>query len=232
MTKKIKTKKIVIGLSGGLDSTSLLGLLLGRGYEVHCCSFTYGSKHNKYENAAVLNIIKYYEDRGYPVILHTFNLTEAFKDFQSNLLKTGGPIPEGNYNDKTMALTIVPGRNMIFAAIMAGLAESIEAEAIGLGVHAGDHEIYPDCRPEFVKALNKTIQFSTNKKVEVLTPFLYDDKAFILHEGYHGEVKIPYELTRTCYKDQQDSCGKCGSCNERLLAFKKLGIEDPIKYEE
>jgi 7-cyano-7-deazaguanine synthase in queuosine biosynthesis len=142
--------KIVIGLSGGMDSATLLGYFLNEGHEVHTCSFQYGSKQNKYEEIAVAKILEYYYKNGYPVVSHKINLEPAFRDFQSNLLKTGGEIPEGHYEDESMKLTVVPGRNLIFMSIMAGLAESIGANVIALGVHSGDH-----CLPHYESILTK-----------------------------------------------------------------------------
>jgi 7-cyano-7-deazaguanine synthase len=165
------------------------------------------------------------------VHLHEFNLTDAFGDFNSNLLKSGGDIPEGHYEEESMKLTVVPGRNLIFSAIMAGLAESIGAEDIALGVHSGDHAIYPDCRPDFIISLAETVKASSDGKVKVRTPLLFEDKTSILRIGHSLNPPVPYKLTRTCYKDQELSCGKCGSCQERLEAFGKLGIKDPIDYE-
>jgi 7-cyano-7-deazaguanine synthase len=226
-------RKIVMGLSGGMDSCTLLGLLLEQGAEVLCCSFYYGSKHNVYERTAVMKIILHYKSLGFPVHLFPFDLTEAFKLSSSDLLLTGGKIPEGHYNDENMKSTVVPGRNMIFASIMAGLAESVGADAIALGVHSGDHHIYPDCRAEFIKALDTAIYLSSDRKVQVITPLINHTKTTILMMGYSDFVhKVPYELTRTCYKDQVLSCGKCGSCRERLEAFEHLMIEDPIPYEK
>lgn len=151
-------------------------------------------------------------------------------DFSSNLLLAcGQEIPEGPYQEESMKKTIVPGRNLIFAAIMAGLAESVGASAIALAVHSGDHAIYPDCRPEFIKALDSVIYLSSSRKVEVIAPFLNQDKADILRVGIR--LQVPYNLTRSCYKNQDTSCGKCGTCIERLEAFQKIGIQDPIKYQ-
>jgi len=224
-------KKIVIGLSGGMDSATLLGILLEQGYEVHCCTFYYGSKHNKWENRAAENIIDFYQAQDSPVFGYVINLVEAFKEFSSNLLLSGEEIPEGHYNDENMKKTVVPNRNMILTSVMVGLAESIGAEAVALGVHSGDHHIYPDCRLEFIKALDTTVYLSTDKKVEIITPLIEDNKTSILQKGYSLLIKVPYFLTRTCYKDQQLSCGKCGSCQERLEAFKNINLKDPITYE-
>jgi len=224
-------RKIVLGLSGGMDSATLIGLYLSQGFEVHACSFIYGSKHGKYENKAAEEIVTFYHDEGFPVFWRNFDLKQPFLNFKSNLLLTGGPIPEGHYEAPSMAQTVVPGRNMIFASIMAGYAESIGAEAIALGVHAGDHAIYPDCRPDFIEALRNTIEISTEGKVDVWTPLLYEDKARILKIGLALTPPVPYHLTRTCYKDQELSCGVCGSDVERLTAFSQIGIEDPIQYE-
>lgn len=225
-------KKIVIGLSGGMDSATLLGILLEQDTEVHCCTFYYGSKHGKWENRAAEDIIDFYQVRKMPVFGYPIDLQKVFVDFSSNLLLSGGEIPEGHYEAETMKKTIIPGRNLIFASVMAGLAESIGATEIALGVHLGDHHIYPDCRREFIKALDTAIYLSSDRKVEIITPLIHLDKSLILKKGYTLLPPIPYELTRTCYKNQVLSCGKCGSCTERLEAFTSLGTEDPIKYEK
>lgn len=224
-------KKVVMGLSGGMDSTTLLGMLLNEGVEVHACHFQYGSKHNFWEFQAVNNIINYYKTLGILIILHPISLEGIFADFKSNLLQSGGAIPEGHYEAESMKLTVVPGRNMIFASIMAGLAESIEARAIALGVHSGDHHIYPDCRAEFISSLKETIVLSTDRKVDVIAPLIAEDKTSILEIGYALPITVPYHLTRTCYKDQQYSCKKCGACQERLEAYKNIGRDDPITYK-
>jgi len=114
---------------------------------------------------------------------------------------------------------------------MAGLAESIGAEQVALGVHSGDHHIYPDCRKEFITALNQTIKESTEGKVEVITPLIDDNKTSILERGFRMDPKVPYGMTRTCYTDNPFACGKCGSCVERLEAFENLKIKDPIQYQ-
>lgn len=223
--------KVVMGLSGGMDSATLLGKALHHGDEVEACIFTYGSKHNPYENHAAFKIIEFYQKKGFPVSGHFFDLSEIMKEFNSALLMSGEEIPEGHYNDDNMKKTVVPGRNLIFSSIMAGLAESVEAAGIALGVHSGDHHIYPDCRPDFIGSLSEAIGYSSDGKLKVYTPFIDMDKTSILLLGYSLSPNVPYELTRTCYKNQELSCGKCGSCTERLEAFANINRKDPIVYE-
>jgi len=217
-------QKIVMALSGGMDSATCLGYFLNQGADVVCLGFTYGAKHNQYENEAATAIAEHY---GVPY--NRIDLTKTMEGFKSNLLKTGGDIPEGHYTDQSMSLTVVPARNIIFLSIMAGYAESVGAGKISIGIHQGDHAIYADCRTEFYKAMDTAIFLGTDKKVEIVAPFINEDKTGILKIGL--DINVPYHLTRTCYKDQPLSCGKCGSCVERLEAFNNIGLNDPIKYE-
>jgi 7-cyano-7-deazaguanine synthase len=219
-------EKMVISVSGGIDSTTVLAKYIEEGYDIYPVAFYYGSKHNKYENAAIEEICKHYNiyDR-----FKLIKLTALSGLLESNLMLTGDDIPEGHYNDATMSATVVPGRNLIFISILAGYAESIGAKYIGMGMHSGDHHIYADCRPEFVEAANKTIKLSSDGKVELKVPFLNVDKSKVVAEGI--ALSAPYELTRTCYKDQEVSCGRCGSCCERIEAFELNGVMDPIEYE-
>lgn len=216
--------KAVMALSGGMDSSTLLAYLLNSGNQVECVSFVYGSKHNRYERTSAEQIADFYK-----APLHRFDLSSIMGGFDSDLLKTGGDIPEGHYTDSSMSRTVVPGRNMIFLSILAGVAWSEGASKIALGIHAGDHAIYPDCRMEFYKAMDSAIYLGTDRRVEMAAPFVEWDKTKILQWGIpHG---VPYGLTRTCYKDQQLSCGKCGACCERLEAFSNIGQSDPARYE-
>ena len=217
-------KKIVLALSGGMDSSTLLAYLLDKGFEVIPVTFEYGSKHNRYEYSACLQIARHYNLK----IAQCFDLTNIMSQFKSNLLKSGGDIPEGHYTDVSMNKTVVPGRNIIFLSILSGFAWSVEASQIAIGIHKGDHAIYPDCRPQFYTAMKATIQYGTGGMIELIAPFLNHDKTQILKAGL--KLEVPYELTRTCYKEQWQACGKCGSCNERIGAFKNNGVLDPIKY--
>lgn len=223
--------KALIALSGGMDSATLLGVLLHEGKDVHCIIFRYPSKHNEHEIKSAIALVEYYKNLTFSVHYRIFDLTSVFTMFDSNLLMQGDAIPEGHYANENMKLTVVPGRNAIFTTIMAGYAESKGIGAIYLGVHSGDHAIYPDCRPDFIQSIGETVKLSSGGTVEVFAPFLVDDKASILEQGYSLKFPVPYELTRTCYKDQKLSCGKCGSCNERLEAFSLINKVDPIEYE-
>lgn len=214
----------VLSLSGGMDSGTLLAYCLNKYERVLAVGFSYGSKHNLYEQGCARRLCEHYN-----VEMIHIDLTTVGLHLQSNLLSSGGPIPEGHYESESMKLTVVPGRNMIFAAILAGIAESRGASVVAMGVHSGDHAIYPDCRPEFVLAMADAIQQATDKKVTLVAPFITDNKFTILRWGF--EHSVPYQLTRTCYKAQPLACGKCGACQERLEAFRLHGRRDPVLYE-
>lgn len=217
--------KVVLSLSGGLDSTTVLAWLVQNDYQVICTSFYYGSKHNTYENEAAIQIANFY---GVP--LHHLDISGVMQGFKSDLLLKGGDIPEGHYTDQTMDRTVVPGRNIIFLSILAGLAWSVEASDIAIGIHQGDHAIYADCRREFYKAMDTAIYLGTDQRVSILAPFVETDKVGIVKWGLAH--KVPFKLTRTCYKNQPLACGKCGSCVERLEAFAINKTKDPIQYED
>lgn len=218
--------KVVLGLSGGMDSTTLLAYYLDKGFEVLPISFNYGSKHNQYENKAAVEVAKYYG-----LDLRYIELDFISSLFRSNLLKSGGDIPEGHYQASNMSQTVVPGRNVIFISIMMGYAWSHDANIVAVGVHAGDHQIYEDCRAGFVAAMNAAVIAGSGDRVRLDAPFQYLDKTGILKVGYGLKKPVPYHLTRTCYKDQELSCGKCGSCQERLESFANNGVIDPIRYK-
>ena len=217
-------KNAVLSLSGGIDSATTLAWLLMNSYKVHAVSFYYGSKHNEYENKSAKKIAHHYN-----IPLIEINLAQTMKDFKSALLLTGNDIPEGHYADKSMQQTVVPARNIIFLSVLAGYAESINADSVATGIQQGYDTIYPDCRKEFLKAMDLSIYLGTDKKVQLVTPFVDADKATIVQWGLKNNV--PYHLTRTCFKNQDTACGKCGSCVKRLEAFFLNGTTDPLVYE-
>lgn len=216
-------RSAILSLSGGLDSTTVLAWLLDAGIQPLCYWFDYGSKHNPFERDAVQNVARYYG-----VSVTALDLREGFRGLRSNLLLSGGDIPEGHYTDASMSQTVVPGRNLIFLSYAAAVAESTGASHVALGVHQGDHAIYPDCRREFIKAADSVVYLSSGGKVQVLAPFLDGSKVDIVRWGLDHQV--PYIFTRTCYKNQSHPCGKCGSCVERLEAFHLNGTHDPVAY--
>ena len=216
--------KVILSLSGGLDSAVLLASLFAKGHEILAVTFDYGSKHGEYEIKAAKSLAAWFG-----VKHQVMDVSGIFSGFNSALLKVDSrAIPEGHYEDVTMKQTVVPCRNMIFATILAGLAQSLLYDAVYLGIHAGDHAIYPDCRPEFKARLNEAIVAATEGEVSLLAPFINMTKGSIVYEG--KKIGAPFELTRTCYKNQELPCGVCGSCCERLTAFEENGMVDPVQY--
>ncbi len=219
--------KTLVLLSGGMDSVTAL-------YHTHRSesndavvglSFDYGSKHNARE-------IPYAAEhcRKLGIEHRVVKLDVMSQWFQSNLLKSGGEIPEGHYQESSMKQTVVPFRNGIMLSIAAGMAESMELEGIVIAAHSGDHAIYPDCREPFMQAMGEAIREGTYARLEILAPFLSMTKKEILQEGL--KLGVDYSLTWSCYKGQLIQCGKCGTCVERREAFQLAGVEDPTVYEE
>ena len=218
--------KIVISLSGGLDSTVLCATLLAEGqyHPVLPVFFRYGSKHGQWEEEAARRVAEYFS-----LQLTLIDLCAAFSHTTSVLLAADTrPIPKAAYDCENMQQTLVPGRNLIFASFLAAIAETRQAVALALATHTGDHCLYPDCRPSFNAALARAIMESSDGKVRLLTPFSAMDKAAIVAQGIR--LGAPFALTRSCYTHHNLSCGTCGTCRERLAAFAANGIADPLAY--
>lgn len=240
-----KTKHAVISCSGGLDSTCLLMQLIADGYQVHVLQFDYGSKQNKTEYRTFQKVLDILSDKEIKIDYHHCDLSNIMGKFYSSLTRSDIDSPDGHYADENMKVTVVPNRNAVFASIIYGYALSIaKAEncdvVISMGVHGGDHTIYPDCRPEFVDSLYKSFAMGNwdSEKVTLNFPFLNMSKAGVLASGVKSceELGIAWERimgnTITCYKPDSDgrSCGKCGSCTERLEAFAINNLKDVISY--
>lgn len=218
-------KKAIVSLSGGMDSSVLLAHSISLGWECQAVGFQYGSKHNEYEHEAGYAVANHYN-----VPFRIIPLHAIMQNFKSALMERDKrEIPEGHYEAETMRDTVVPGRNMIFLAILAAMAQNDGYSKVLIGVHAGDHHIYPDCRAEFITPMSEAIYHASGLAVQLHAPFLQQNKTWIVGKGL--ELKVPFHLTRTCYKDQPIACGKCGSCQERLEAFENNGEGDPIEYE-
>lgn len=216
--------KALVIFSGGLDSTTCLYWAKKKYGEVEALTFDYGSKHNEMEyNYACLQCLKL------GVKLTKINIDFINNYFKSDLLQSGGEIPDGYYNEENMKSTVVPFRNGIMLSIATGFAESNGCDVIILGNHSGDHSIYPDCRKEFIDGMKKAIFEGTDEHIEVVSPFCNINKIDIVKIG--TELGVDFSLTYSCYKGNEKHCGKCGTCQERKEAFEKAGIIDPTEYE-
>ena len=215
-------KDSIIVLSGGMDSTTLLYEFQSR--IALAVSFDYGSNHNRRELAfAALHC----ERLGIKHLIIPLDFIHQY--FHSSLLSGANTVPEGNYNDENMRSTVVPFRNGIMLAVAAGLAEDNGLQQIMMANHAGDHAIYPDCRPSFVQAMDHAVQAGTYNGVRLFTPYTDLTKADIARRG--KALGIDYSETRSCYKGGEHHCGKCGTCTERIDALREAGIDDKTIYE-
>jgi len=235
-----------MALSGGMDSTSLLMRLLADGYKVDCLSYEYGQKHNVELDRAILNI-QYLASKGFEIKHKIIDISGAMATFESSLIGQGSEIPEGHYEAEQMKSTVVPNRNAIFASIMYGYSLSISLREncnveIALGVHSGDHEIYPDCRPEFYHALEHAFAVGNwdSEKVRFSLPYLNGDKTSILSDAEKAIVALGLDFdtifgnTNTSYNpdEQGRSSGRSGADIERILAFNAIGRRDPVEYQD
>ena len=215
-------KDAVIILSGGMDSVTML-------YDYQeriavAISFDYGSNHNAKEIPfAQLHC------RRLGIEHLVIPLEFIHRYFDSSLLQGAEAIPEGHYAADNMKSTVVPFRNAIMLSVAVGLAESRHLNYVMMANHGGDHTIYPDCRPEFVKAFSDASVAGTYEKVEVWAPYTTLTKVDIAKRG--KELGIDYSETWSCYKGGDVHCGRCGTCMERKEALEQAGIVDNTAYE-
>ena len=212
--------KAILIYSGGLDSTTLL-------YEYRdsislAVSFDYGSKHNAREISFAR---EHCNKLGIKHMIIPLDFIGQY--FRSDLLLSGGNIPEGHYADENMKSTVVPFRNGIMLAIAAGLAESFDLDTVLLANHGGDHAIYPDCRPAFIDAFDRAAEAGTYHGVRVVSPYCNITKRDIALRG--RDLGIDYSRTYSCYKGGEKHCGKCGTCTERKEALEGF---DTTEYED
>lgn len=214
---------VVVLASGGMDSTTALYQATQTHHVVGALSFHYGSKHNARE----IPYARYHcKKLGIPHQVIRLGFMDRL--FQSALLASGGEIPDGRYEPQNMHQTVVPFRNGILLAIAAGYAESIGAKGLVIAAHSGDHALYPDCRENFMRAMEQAIRYGTYAQLTLLRPFIDCDKSQIVQQGM--ALGIDYSKTWSCYKGQKIHCGTCGTCLERKAAFRTLGQIDPTHY--
>lgn len=222
-------KRAIAIVSGGLDSVTLAHLLAVQNYELHILAFDYGQKHSK-----ELQFARDCATR----LGAAFNLV----DLRSLAPLIGGSaltdarvaVPHGHYAAETMAITVVPNRNAIFLSLAYGAAVSRGAQIVAIGVHGGDHHIYPDCRPEFLDIFEKMETLATqgfgDTELKLFAPFSKTDKSGIVLQG--AKIGVPFAQTWSCYEGGEVHCGRCATCFERREAFQKAGVSDPTIYAQ
>ncbi len=217
--------KAVVLFSGGLDSTVLASHLLSQGAEVRLLSIDYGQRHAK-ELAHGEALAKHMNLPRKSLLLP--DLGDLLKG--SSLTDDSVELPEGHYAEESMKATVVPNRNMILLALAGGYALSSGFDTIAYAAHAGDHFIYPDCRPKFAEAMEKALGLADWNDLSLYRPFVDMTKADLVSLG--TELGTPLEMTWSCYAGMDVHCGKCGTCVERKEAFELAKVHDPTKYKE
>lgn len=249
----IKGADSIAIVSGGLDSVTLVYHMMSMGYTPHMLSFDYGQRHKKelqYARATAKQLNLHHDIVDLTGLTHLISNSALTSNYEFDTEKCSGTcddsmphshhltkihepieVPEGHYAEDTMKATVVPNRNMIMLSIAAGVAVSKCYKTIGIGVHGGDHFIYPDCRPTFINAARDTINTgnegfhsfqmsaSHNWKVTdpIYSPFIHKTKADIAYMAL--ELGVPLHMTWSCYKGGENHCGRCGTCVERLEAI-------------
>lgn len=217
--------KVVVLCSGGMDSVAALHWARREHDPVAVMTFDYGAKHNARE-------IPFAAAHARDLSLRHEVVTLDFVDrlFTSDLLRSGGAIPEGHYEDRNMRSTVVPFRNAILLAIACGFAESSGAEGLVIAAHGGDHAIYPDCREDFMRAMGDAMRLGTYAGIQLLRPFIALDKGGIAALGHR--LGVDFGRTWSCYQGGEIHCGRCGTCVERREAFLAAGLPDPTRYAD
>jgi len=217
------SEKVVVIYSGGMDSYTVLNKAIRSGYDVYALSFNYGQRHVK-ELEVAANVCAKLDVHHKVVDISAINQLIGGSSLTDDI-----EVPEGHYEEESMKSTVVPNRNMILLSLAVGYAVSLEANKVFYGAHSGDHAIYPDCRPEFVKKMDDVCRIANYEAVEIVCPYLNNSKIEILTDGLN--MGLDYSNTWTCYNGREHACGKCGACQERLEAFSLNNANDPLSYE-
>jgi 7-cyano-7-deazaguanine synthase len=217
--------KALVLFSGGLDSTVLATQLKAEGSETRLLSIDYGQRHARELKRAeqIAQALELPQQ-----VLRLPDLGPLLGG--SSLTDEKVELPEGHYAEESMKATVVPNRNMILLALAGGHALSIGFDTIAYAAHAGDHTIYPDCRPEFADAMETALGLADWEKLSLHRPFVHLSKTDLVKKG--AELGAPLHLTWSCYAGREIHCGKCGTCVERREAFALAKIPDPTEYED
>ncbi len=210
----------VLIYSGGMDSTTLL-------YKYKkeislAVTFTYGARQDKAQTECAVKNCKALGIKHLIIPLDFIG-----KYFDSSILEGGADIPHQDYDAENMKSTVVPFRNGIMLSVAAGLAENYGLDTVLIANHAGDHAIYPDCRPGFIEAMDGAISNGTYNNIRLLSPFCNMTKREIALEG--KQIGVPFQDTYSCYEGRPTHCGTCATCRERKEALEGF---DPTKYED
>jgi 7-cyano-7-deazaguanine synthase len=221
--------RVVATVSGGLDSVTLAHVLAGEGHELVCVSFDYGQRHARELDCARACAERLGADH------HVLDLRAVGSLLSGSALTDRTvDVPEGHYADESMAATVVPNRNAIMLSVTVGIAVARSAGAVATAVHAGDHPIYPDCRPVFIEAFEREARLANEGFIDpgfrVLAPFMDLTKDEIVRIG--DRIGVPFAETWSCYVGGDRHCGRCGTCVERREAFELAGVADPTEYDE
>jgi 7-cyano-7-deazaguanine synthase len=210
-------------MSGGLDSTTLLHWVIKKEYKPFVLSFNYGQRHKKELKFAQNTCKKLKVNHK---ILDLENIRSLL--LGSALTSEDVEVPESHYSHASQKKTVVPNRNAIMINIAIGYAISKRIIKIFYAAHYNDRAIYPDCRWEYIQSQNTTSNLANDEQIEIIAPFVEKTKEEIVRLGV--ELGVSFENTWSCYKGGNQSCGICGTCRERIEAFKLSKIKDPLKY--
>lgn len=214
---------VVAVVSGGMDSAVMVRQLLHEGKAVHAIGFDYGQRHIKELDYAARTCAQV------GVTFEVGDLEPLATCFKGSALTSAEmEVPEGHYEAETMKATVVPNRNMVMLSLAIAKAISIDADAVAYGAHAGDHAIYPDCRPAFAEAMTRAAAYCHSRPIALLRPLMLMRKTDIVILG--DRLGINFGDTWSCYKGGPVHCGVCGTCVERREAFDLAGVDDPTEY--
>jgi len=215
--------KTIVIVSGGMDSVTLAFKLAAKGHDLYVLAFDYGQRHRKELMFAAMCAEQLDAKFSLVDLSHLGRLLPGSALTDKSVL-----VPDGHYEADSMAVTIVPNRNAIMLSIAAGIAVANDVDTVAIGIHAGDHAIYPDCRLDFLIAFEKMVRLATDTDLAVIAPFVNKRKCDIVKEG--ESLGVSWLHTWSCYKGGHLHCGTCGTCIERQEAFQLSGVNDPTIY--